>query len=1206
MNRNFKKILCAALSAAMLPMPIFAASGAESSAFEDIKGHWAKADIEYLFNAGLVSGMSETEFAPDLTIDKAQFVTMLVRSLGLAPDIYSVNFSDVAPLDDWFAGYLGAAVNAGIIENSAHAFAPDGEISRAAAAVMLKNAIEFEGLSEEIPKKEIYYSDVAADSELSAAVQEVSALGVMVGKTEDEFDPEGTLTRAESAAVVKRLSLAASAVGEISLPLNITDAVSVQSQDGVVTMGGDYSSFAIESVDFHYGINQLKVNAAASGADLQLEMWIDSLDTMLGTKLGTVCLEASGANFTEQTANINNTYGNHKVYFRLIGSGSVSLSGISIKANDLNVVPKSYVTKSSGVSRSGNALYNFKRGAYANYAAQKFGNGYNMIELTMSGSSDGQLFEIWIADRKAALVETKKAADGESVLINAPIVSADSSKTISVKAVTDIDGKLENIRFYNETGKADLTLTAEAAETELALADSSDYSEGKETEVIRNGDVIKFSNVNLSNGYNILSARIKNDAYLESSLGLKSDGEVTASVMSIFSGADDDASVEVRLDSENGKLIGTLKENPISGGEIYDTQSCHLSGAEGVHDIYLKAKGDTGWRLEYIKLQERGWYDMDMISLEAEDMTSYLGEIPAADDISRYAPHNVNSEASGKSSVKITQNGGYVEFTIPEGYEAGENRTAITVRHSIPDYIDSANHSVGQEGKMHVLINGENAGLLSSFEDFKENDSLTLSSKYVYGYGSKWGVGNQGYVYKDEYYSNFFFDDAYAVIKGKVKAGDVIRLVPEINDKVNFCYIDLVDIETIPEPKVKPEGYLSITECGAIPNDGLDDGEALRKAVQTVKDDPYNYFGIWIPEGLFDITSYTGDRGATAADFSGIRVLGAGEWYSQLLTHLGSWTQWCANYNIAENTVIRDVALHSGAIARGWATDGVTLGAIGLNGTGATFVENVWFEHWNANIWIADGVGVYAKNRVKNTWADGFNAHDSSKNMQFYKNYLRATGDDALAVFSSCEKKVNLSEDIQIRNNTVIGVYWASGITIWGAKDLDITNNLVADIALHTGIGLNSWGYESPAPENLWIRNNRIERCGNVNEGNQDNGAFGLTPAHAKYTHGTYNNIYKNIFCENNEFIDNPSVFMRISSQNGADDVFLNIRYNYIRNTCLAFPERRRVVDYRTSSVKGKDIFSYNVLEGAYEKFRTSNTSDMTDVLVGNVPDNWN
>ncbi len=76
----------------------------------------------------------------------------------------------------------------------------------------------------------------------------------------------------------------------------------------------------------------------------------------------------------------------------------------------------------------------------------------------------------------------------------------------------------------------------------------------------------------------------------------------------------------------------------------------------------------------------------------------------------------------------------------------------------------------------------------------------------------------------------------------------------------------------------------------------------------------------------------------------------------------------------------------------------------------------------------------------------------------------------------------------------------------------------------------------------------------------------GMTPG---YYSENYNSIFYNVYFENNETIDNPSVFFRISSQPEAYLVDIDLRYNYVRNTCLAFPERRRLFQWQTSDVMG-------------------------------------
>jgi arabinoxylan arabinofuranohydrolase len=53
------------------------------------------------------------------------------------------------------------------------------------------------------------------------------------------------------------------------------------------------------------------------------------------------------------------------------------------------------------------------------------------------------------------------------------------------------------------------------------------------------------------------------------------------------------ATLTLRLDSETGKAIGTLKVKSTGAPEKWETQSCKISGARGVHDLYLKFFGNS-------------------------------------------------------------------------------------------------------------------------------------------------------------------------------------------------------------------------------------------------------------------------------------------------------------------------------------------------------------------------------------------------------------------------------------------------------------------------------------------------------------------------------------------------------------------------------------------------------------------------------------
>jgi hypothetical protein len=69
----------------------------------------------------------------------------------------------------------------------------------------------------------------------------------------------------------------------------------------------------------------------------------------------------------------------------------------------------------------------------------------------------------------------------------------------------------------------------------------------------------------------------------------------TASVAS----AADGGSIDLRLDSVSGALVGTLKVKPTGDPNKWESQSCDVSGAKGVHNLFLKFSGGDGKQLNF-------------------------------------------------------------------------------------------------------------------------------------------------------------------------------------------------------------------------------------------------------------------------------------------------------------------------------------------------------------------------------------------------------------------------------------------------------------------------------------------------------------------------------------------------------------------------------------------------------------------------------
>jgi len=113
--------------------------------FLDVQGHTAQTAIEGLARRGIVSGRDNDHFYPDGLMTRAEFATILVNALGLEQRALDI-FSDV-PADEWFAGAVGAAYEAGLVDGvGGGEFAPQGSVTRQEAAAMVARAAALCGL----------------------------------------------------------------------------------------------------------------------------------------------------------------------------------------------------------------------------------------------------------------------------------------------------------------------------------------------------------------------------------------------------------------------------------------------------------------------------------------------------------------------------------------------------------------------------------------------------------------------------------------------------------------------------------------------------------------------------------------------------------------------------------------------------------------------------------------------------------------------------------------------------------------------------------------------------------------------------------------------------------------------------------------------------------------------------------------------------
>lgn len=168
--------------------------------FVDVKkGDWFYDAVMFVFENGITKGVSETEYAPQGKVTRAQFITMLCRAYGIE-EMTGENFADCG--NTWYTGYLAAAKQLGISNGVGdNMFAPEKEITREEMVTLIYNYLKsINKVTEETA--ELSFADSDNVSEWAkTAVAYAAKNGIVNGKGNNIFDSQGTATRAELAQI---------------------------------------------------------------------------------------------------------------------------------------------------------------------------------------------------------------------------------------------------------------------------------------------------------------------------------------------------------------------------------------------------------------------------------------------------------------------------------------------------------------------------------------------------------------------------------------------------------------------------------------------------------------------------------------------------------------------------------------------------------------------------------------------------------------------------------------------------------------------------------------------------------------------------------------------------------------------------------------------------------------------------------------------
>ncbi len=175
--------------------------------FTDVaEGDWFYGCVEYVYENGLMDGVSDTTFEPNGEVTRAQLVTILWRLDGEPVVNYLLSFTDVES-GEWYTEAVRWAASEGIVEGvSDTEFAPNAPVTREQFAAILYRYAQYKGM--DVVTLEENLNGFSDNSSISSyAVQAMNwsvGQGILTGVTDATLEPQSTATRAQCAAMLMR------------------------------------------------------------------------------------------------------------------------------------------------------------------------------------------------------------------------------------------------------------------------------------------------------------------------------------------------------------------------------------------------------------------------------------------------------------------------------------------------------------------------------------------------------------------------------------------------------------------------------------------------------------------------------------------------------------------------------------------------------------------------------------------------------------------------------------------------------------------------------------------------------------------------------------------------------------------------------------------------------------------------------------------
>ena len=172
--------------------------------FTDVQeSGWFYDAVAYVYGNGLMNGMTDTAFAPGVTMTRGMLVTILYRMAGSPAVSGAAGFGDV-PAGAYYADAAAWAAANGIVTGyDADTFAPDAPITREQLAAILYRCA---GASGDNAALDGFTDAASVSGYASGAMAWAVDTGLITGMGDGNLAPQGSATRAQTAVILMRFA----------------------------------------------------------------------------------------------------------------------------------------------------------------------------------------------------------------------------------------------------------------------------------------------------------------------------------------------------------------------------------------------------------------------------------------------------------------------------------------------------------------------------------------------------------------------------------------------------------------------------------------------------------------------------------------------------------------------------------------------------------------------------------------------------------------------------------------------------------------------------------------------------------------------------------------------------------------------------------------------------------------------------------------